>query len=68
MPDISISHLFILMALHSFFTTLQYAYDVILVPCCVNSTISTPFLSQKTVAVRFMAFKQHLFKLLWVVW
>jgi hypothetical protein len=31
-----------------FFGVLQHTSDVILVPCCMNSTISTPFPSQKT--------------------
>jgi hypothetical protein len=33
---------------------LQYTSDVTVVPCCMNSTISTPFLSQKTVAISFL--------------
>jgi hypothetical protein len=33
---------------------LQYTGDI-LVPCCMNSTISTPFLPQKTVAISFLA-------------
>jgi hypothetical protein len=37
-----------------------------MVPCCMNSTISPPFLSQKTVAISFLAGIQRLFKLLWL--
>jgi hypothetical protein len=33
----------------------QYTSDVIVVPCCMNSTISTPFLSQKAAAISFLA-------------
>jgi hypothetical protein len=33
----------------------QYTSDVTVVPCCVNSTIITPFLSQKTVAISLVA-------------
>jgi hypothetical protein len=36
-------------------------------PCCMNSSISTPFLSQKTVAINFLA-GRHLFKLCQLVW
>jgi hypothetical protein len=36
---------------------MQYTSDFIVVPCCMNSTISTPFLSQKTVAISFLADK-----------
>jgi hypothetical protein len=38
-----------------FVSVLQYISDVIEVPCCLNSIISTPFLSQKTVAIGFVA-------------
>jgi hypothetical protein len=38
-----------------FFSVSQYTCDIIVVPCCMDSTISTPFLSQKTVAVSFLA-------------
>jgi hypothetical protein len=34
----------------------------------VNSTISTPFLSQKTVAISFLAGRQRLFKLFQLVY
>jgi hypothetical protein len=37
------------------FSVLQYSYDVIVVPCCMNFTISTPFLYQKTAAISFLA-------------
>jgi hypothetical protein len=46
-----------------FFIVSQYSYLVIVVPCCVSSTISTPFLSQNIVAISFMAGRQCLFKL-----
>jgi hypothetical protein len=32
-----------------------YTSGVTMVPCCMNSTVSTPFLSKKTVAIRFLA-------------
>jgi hypothetical protein len=38
----------------SFLIVSQYTYDGIVVPCCVNSTMSAPFLSQKIVAVSFL--------------
>jgi hypothetical protein len=38
-----------------FFGVSQYTSDVIVVPCCINSTISTLFLSQKSVANSFLA-------------
>jgi hypothetical protein len=46
---------FVLNGLTHFFSVLQYTADVIVVPCCMNSTISTPFLCQKTVAISFLA-------------
>jgi hypothetical protein len=46
----------------------QYTSDVIVVHCCVISTISTPFLTQKTVAISFLAGRQRLFKLYRFVW
>jgi hypothetical protein len=56
-------------AVHSFFfSVLQYASGILVSPCCMNLTISTPFLSQKPVAVSFLAGRQHLFKLFWHVW
>jgi hypothetical protein len=36
------------MAIRSLFSALQYTSDAIVVPCCMNSTISTPFLSSPT--------------------
>jgi hypothetical protein len=39
-----------------------YISDIIVVPCCMNSTISTPFLSQKMVAIRLLA-SRRLFNL-----
>jgi hypothetical protein len=39
------------MAVRSFSSVSQYTYDVIMVPCCMNSTIITRFLSQKTVTI-----------------
>jgi hypothetical protein len=36
-------------------TVSQDNSDIIVIPCCMNSTISTPFLSQKTVAISFLA-------------
>jgi hypothetical protein len=50
-----------------FFSILQYTSVVIVVSCCLNSTISA-FLSQKTVAVSFLAGRQRLFKLLRHIW
>jgi hypothetical protein len=43
------------LALRSFFSVLQHTCDIIVVPFCMNSAISTPFLSQKTVAISFLA-------------
>jgi hypothetical protein len=34
-----------------FLCVLQYIYDIVVVPCCMNSTISTPFVPQKTVII-----------------
>jgi hypothetical protein len=56
------------LTLRSFFSVSQYNFDVIVVPCCMNFTISTPFLSQKTVAISFLAGKESLFKNFWLVW
>jgi hypothetical protein len=36
-----------------FFSVSQYTSDVIVVPCCMNSTITTPFLSRNTVSISF---------------
>jgi hypothetical protein len=43
---------FILNDSMQFFTVLQYTYNITVVPHCMNSTISTPLLSQKRVAIR----------------
>jgi hypothetical protein len=52
---------------YSFFSVSQYTCDIIVVPFCMNSTISTPFLSQKIVAISFLA-GRLLFKLFLLVW
>jgi hypothetical protein len=41
--------------------------DVIAVPYCINSGISIPFLSLKTVAISYLA-GRRLFKLFGIVW
>jgi hypothetical protein len=46
---------FLLNGPRQFFSVSQNTSDVVMVPCCMNSTISTPFLSQKTVASSFLA-------------
>jgi hypothetical protein len=46
---------FVLNGHTQFFSVSQYTSDVTVVPCCMNSTISTPFLSQKTDALSFLA-------------
>jgi hypothetical protein len=38
-----------------FFSVSKYTSDVIVVPYCMNFTISTPYLSQETVAFIFLA-------------
>jgi hypothetical protein len=43
------------MALGSFFSVSQYTSDVSVVPLCINSSISIPFLSQETDAISFLA-------------
>jgi hypothetical protein len=53
------SQLLFCMILHSF------SYEV---PCCVNLTISIPFLTQKTAVASFPARKQNLFKFCWHLW
>jgi hypothetical protein len=40
---------------YAVFSISQYTCDVIVVPCCMNYTISTPFLSQNTVAISLLA-------------
>jgi hypothetical protein len=60
---------FFWMALSSFFFSVsQHTSDVIVVPCCINFTISTPFLSQMTVSISFLAGRQRLFKISGLVW
>jgi hypothetical protein len=51
------STLFVLNGWHyaAFFSVLQYISDVAVVFCCMNSTISSPFLSQKTSSISFLA-------------
>jgi hypothetical protein len=46
---------FVLNGPMQFFSVLQYTSDVTVAPCCKNSTISTPFLPQNTVAISFLA-------------
>jgi hypothetical protein len=46
----------------------QYAYDLIVVPCFMNSAISTTFQSQKTVVINFLAGKHRLYKNFRLVW
>jgi hypothetical protein len=46
---------FILNGPTQYFSVSQYTCDIIAVPCRMNSTISTPFLSQKAVAISFLA-------------
>jgi hypothetical protein len=55
------------MTLSSFFVS-QCTSHVTVVPCCIKSTISTPFLSQKSVATSFLSGRQRLFKLFLLVW
>jgi hypothetical protein len=56
MPNVSFPRLLFRMAEPTqFFSVLQYTSDVIVAHCCMNSTISIPFLSQKTVAISFLA-------------
>jgi hypothetical protein len=40
---------------YAVFSVSQYTCNIIMIPYCMNSTISTPFLSQKTVAIIFLA-------------
>jgi hypothetical protein len=42
---------------------LQYTSDIIVVTCCMNSTIRISFLSQKAISISFLAGRQHLFQL-----
>jgi hypothetical protein len=41
-------------ALHSSFSVSQYTSGIVM-PCCINSTLSMPLLSKKTVAISFLA-------------
>jgi hypothetical protein len=56
------------MALRSLFGASQYTYNVIVVPSCINYTISTSLLSQKTDAISFLAGRRlfELFRLVWM--
>jgi hypothetical protein len=63
-PYVSIPRLLFWMSLRSYISVSQYISDVIMVPCCINSAISTPFLSQKTDAISFLASRQRVFKFL----
>jgi hypothetical protein len=45
------------------FCVLQYTSGVTVVPCYMNSTIRTPFLSQKIAVISFLAGRQRLFKI-----
>jgi hypothetical protein len=51
----------------AFFSVSQYTSDIIVPPSCTNSTIGTPFLSQKTAAISFLAGRRF-FKLFQLVW
>jgi hypothetical protein len=54
--DVNIHNFLFWMALHSFFcSVLQHTSDVTVVSCCMIPTISTSFLSQKTVSISFLA-------------
>jgi hypothetical protein len=54
--DVSIPRLLFRMALRSLCVCVsQYNIDVIVVLCVMNSTISTPLLSQKIFAISFLA-------------
>jgi hypothetical protein len=46
---------FVLNGSMQFFSVSQYTFDIILVPCCIISTMSTLFLLQKSVAISFLA-------------
>jgi hypothetical protein len=54
-PCVSIPrHLFWMVGPSQFFSVSQYILHVIVVTYCMNSTISAPFLSQKTLAISFL--------------
>jgi hypothetical protein len=67
-PDGSIPRLSFWMILRRFFSVSQYTCNVIVVPCCMNSTISSPFPSQKTVAISFLADRQRCLNFFRLVW
>jgi hypothetical protein len=46
----------------------QYTFDIILFPCCMNSAICTPFLSQKTVVISFLTGRQRCLNVFWPFW
>jgi hypothetical protein len=53
---------FVLNGPTQFFNVSQCTSDVTAFPCCMNPTISTPFVSKKTIAISFLA-GRRLFKL-----
>jgi hypothetical protein len=67
---VSIPRLLFLIFLPSFYflPVSQYTSEVIVVSCYMNPTISTPFLSQTTVTIGFLAGTKGLFKLFRLVW
>jgi hypothetical protein len=56
-PDVSIPGLLFWMVLSTYFSVSQHTADVTVISCCMNSTISSPFLFQKTAAISFLADK-----------
>jgi hypothetical protein len=50
-PYVSIPLLLFSLALCSFSSLLHYTFDVFVIPCCMNSIISTALMSQKTVVI-----------------
>jgi hypothetical protein len=66
-PDVSIPHLLFWMAPCSSFSILQYTSDVTVVPCCMNSTISTHILAKTTIAISCQADYVYL-NFFWLVW
>jgi hypothetical protein len=59
--NVNIPRLLFWMVLCNSFSVSQYTSDVIVVPCCMSSTINAPFLSQNIVAISILA-GRHLFK------
>jgi hypothetical protein len=51
---------------HTFFS--RHISDVIVIHYRINSTTSSPFLFRKTAVINLLAGKQHLFKILGLVW